>query len=258
MYLRYNTTIPIKIRHLDQLQAVSRATISIFSWRHGLDVPPGPDVVHQAASYSEDGEKWFSISLVRSLHFVVEMGKSSVSPNHVKHEEIVSKVEAGADEPLGRQIFREAWSQRNTNPRGALVIGVAAAEVGLKRLIGSLVPQATWLMEEIQTPPVRKMLRDFLPTLPIRAKRLDGGPMSLPSELVREVEKAVEYRNKIVHRGAPAPRKQELINALQAISDLLWICDVFQGHGVRLARRRHKRPVGGRQVPRGGLAQIGF
>ena len=44
---------------------------------------------------------------------------------------MVRKVEAGAEEPLGRQLFREAWSQVGTNPRSGLVIGVTAAEVGL-------------------------------------------------------------------------------------------------------------------------------
>jgi len=45
--------------------------------------------------------------------------------------------------------------------RSALVIGVAAAEVGFKRLVGSLVPQAQWLMDEVQTPSLAKMLASF-------------------------------------------------------------------------------------------------
>jgi len=50
-------------------------------------------------------------------------------------------IKPGAEEPLGRQLFREAWSEREMHPRSALVvIGVAAAEVGFKRLVGSLVP----------------------------------------------------------------------------------------------------------------------
>ena len=166
---------------------------------------------------------------MRSLTLIRTGSEVAAPPSSTEIGEIVCKVEDGAKEPLGRQLFREAWSQRLANPRSALVIGVAAAEVGLKALIGTLIPAASWLAEEIQTPPLRKMLRDFLPSLPIRAKRSDGATISLPRELIRQVDKAAEHRNKVVHRGAPPPGRQELINMLEAISDLLWMCDVYSG-----------------------------
>ena len=114
------------------------------------------------------------------------------------------KVEAGAEEPLARQLFREAWSQIGINPRSALVIGVSAAEIGLKRLISALIPETDWLMQEISTPPVGKVLRKFLPTLQVRAKRVDGGPITPPRELIRQIEKAVQHRNDVVHTEGSA------------------------------------------------------
>jgi hypothetical protein len=158
---------------------------------------------------------------VRSLSFVVER-KATVLPAKVRHEEFIRKVEARAEEPLGHLIFREAWDQRNLSPRSALVIGVTAAEVGLKKLIGSLV-------EETQPGSLHKILRGVLPTLPVKAKRTDDGPIMPPSELIEQVEEAVKYRNKVVHEGAAPPKGQDLINMLQAIGDLLWICDIYQG-----------------------------
>jgi hypothetical protein len=126
-------------------------------------------------------------------------------------------------------LFHEAWSQVGTNPRSALVIGVTAAEVGLKRLIATLVPGTDWLMEEVQTPPVGKILRKFLPTLQVKAKRGDGGPITPPRQLIRQIEKAVEYRNDVVHTGAAPPSREELAKMLRAISDLLWFFDVYLG-----------------------------
>jgi hypothetical protein len=126
-------------------------------------------------------------------------------------------------------LFREAWSQIGTNPRSALVIGVTAAEVGLKRLIATLVPGTDWLMQEIQVPPLGKMLRKFLPTLQLKAKRVDGGPITPPRHLIRQIEEAVEHRNKVVHAGAPPPPRQELAAMLRAVSDLLWMCDIYLG-----------------------------
>ena len=120
---------------------------------------------------------------------------------YVQVDEVVRRVELGFEEPLGRQLFREAWGQIGINPRGALVIGVAAAEVGLKRLIATLIPGAEWLVQELQAPSVRKILRDFLPTLPVRAKWADGSEIKLPSKLISDVVKAFDLRNKVAHVG---------------------------------------------------------
>lgn len=106
------------------------------------------------------------------------------------------------------------------------MIGVAAVEIGVKRLIANLIPERA---EKVRNHPLRKILSDVLPTLPIKAKRNDGGPTSLPPELLKELETAVEHRNRVVHHGAAAPGVRERINMLQAISDFLWICDIYQG-----------------------------
>ena len=148
---------------------------------------------------------------------------------NVKTDEIMRKVEAGAEEPLARQLFREASGQIGVNPRSALVIGVAAAEIGLKKLVAALLPGTEWLMDEIPTPPVGKVLRKFLPTLQVRAKRNDGGPITPPRQLIKQIEDAVEHRNKVVHAGKSPPTREELAVMLRAISDFLWMCDIYLG-----------------------------
>jgi hypothetical protein len=141
------------------LRAVSRSTITIFNWTHGLDSPLDPcPSVRSRASYSEDGTRWFQYSEARRIVGDPLSVTHMIYARNAQIDEVVRKVEAGVEEPLGRQLFREAWSQVGTNPRSALVIGVTAAEVGLKRLIATLVPGTDWLMEEIPTPPVGKIL----------------------------------------------------------------------------------------------------
>jgi hypothetical protein len=197
---------------------------------HGLDSSPDPcPSVRSYASCSEDGENWYEYSEVRRIRLLHEEAARVIFARNAQIDEVVRRVEAGVEEPLGRQLFREAWSQVGTNQRSALVIGVTAAEVGLKRLIATLVPGTNWLMEEIPTPPVGKILRKFLPTLQVKAKRLDGGPITPPSQLIRQIEKAVQYRNDVVHKGAAAPSREELAKMLRAISDILWFFDVYLG-----------------------------
>ena len=206
-----------------RLRDVSRSTVILFNWIHGLDGPYDP-LGRGQALYSEDGERWLQVRRSTTGSFNPETATFVILARNAQIEEVVRKVEAGAEEPLARQVFREAWNQIDVSPRAALVIGVSAAEVGLRGLIGFLIPDA-----RMQAPPVRKILRKILPTLPVKAKWADGRPITLPSELITQVKKAFDYRNKVVHVGAMPPSRRELAIMLRAIRDLLWICDVYLG-----------------------------
>jgi hypothetical protein len=212
---------------LRELRAAMVSAVTLFRWRQG--VPDGPsDPCHTLkAHYSTDGEIWREVFLVRSVK--IRFGLSTSAPEDNVSEQVVELASAGTEEPLGRQLFREAWTQKDSRPRSALVIGVAAAEVGFKKLVGSLVPQVQWLVDEIQTPSLSKMLRNYLPTLPVRA-RFEGKSIRPPNALLRELDKAVERRNKLVHAGEPPPKWDELEEMLRAVNDFLWICDLYQGH----------------------------
>jgi len=201
--------------------------VGLFRWRQGIAEGP-PDPCHTLkARYSEDGEVWRDVMLVRSVKIRFGLPFWSTQDDDVCRQ-VVELAISGTEEPLGRQLFREAWSQKDSRPRSALVIGVAAAEVGFKKLVGSLVPQAQWLVDEIQTPSLSKMLSRFLPTLPVRA-RFEGYSLRPPKALLRQLDKAVDQRNKLVHAGEPPPRWDELEEMLRAVNDFLWICRRLSG-----------------------------
>lgn len=203
-------------------------TATLFRWRYGIAEGP-PDPCHTSKQrYSEDGRVWHDVTLLRSIRLMWGLTVPSTAEDGAS-KRIVELVVAGMEEPLGRQLFREAWSQRSLRPRSALVIGVAAAEVGFKKLVGTLVPHAQWLVDEIQTPSLSKMLSKYLPTLPVKA-RFVGKTLRPPKVLLRQLDKAVERRNKLVHAGEPPPSLDELEEMLRAVNDFLWICDVYQGH----------------------------
>jgi hypothetical protein len=210
-----------------ELQTRMLSTVTLFRWRQGIAEGP-PDPCHTLRSrYSEDGEVWREVSRIRSVK--ISWGLTGPSaPEDDACKQVVELATAGTEEPLGRQLFREAWIQRKSRPRSALVIGVAAAEVGFKKLVGSLVPQAQWLVDEVQTPSLSKMLSKFLPALPVKA-RFEGKSIRPPKALIRQLDKAVERRNKLVHAGEPPPRWDELEEMLRTVNDFLWICDVYQG-----------------------------
>ena len=210
--------------HFQHIRAVSRSTIVMLNWTHGLDSLPDPYGMSYAAWYSKDGNKWFQYRLGRSIGLLLGEATHSIYARNVNTNEIRRKVEASAEEPLARQLFREARGQIGTNPRSALVIGVAAVEVGLKGLVVTLLPGTNWLRR-----PVGRILRETLPTLPPRAKLVDGGPITPPPQLIKQIEDAVRHRNKVVHAGEPPPAREELAVMLRAIDDCLWMCDVYMG-----------------------------
>jgi hypothetical protein len=215
-------------RFFHPLITLTESTVSILRWRYGLAEGPAEPFRRRSEHLSRDGKSWFEVSMARSATITFGIPSKQIEASPDFEQQIVGLVNERGEEPLAYRLFREAWNQKGVHPRSALVIGVAAAEVGFKRLIGTLVPKAQWLVDEIQTPSLGKMLRKYLPSLPIKGK-LTGKKLSLPSDLIKKLEKAVEYRNKLVHSDQAPPDRKELEQMLRAVVDLLWICDLYAG-----------------------------
>lgn len=197
--------------------------VRLLRWRAGLDFQA---LAVNQDYLSLDGKSWFSLSAARSARLEIVQIFPAMSEEIAK--DIIDHYETGSDEPLAHQLFNDAWNQRHTNPRASLVVAVAAAEVGLKKVIGLIVPDAQWLLEEIQAPPIGKMLRKYIPALKVKSV-LKGKQIIPPSKLIEKLEEAAKARNKIVHTGEKAPEHKELGEMLEAIHDFLWVCDMYRG-----------------------------
>jgi hypothetical protein len=222
-YVKISKLKPDTLKTIDEifcpLRSISRSTIVMLNWTHGLDSPPNP-YGRSLAFYSEDGNRWLQFARATTGTFNAEEASRIVYARHVQVDEVITRVEAGIEVPIGRQLFYEAWSQIGINSRSALVIGIAAAEVALVRLINTLMPGK---ISSARTPPFAQMLKEYLPDLPVKAKRIDGG------SIIEQIEEAVKYRNAVVHAGALPPKKEDLAGMLRAVSDFLWMCDVYLG-----------------------------
>jgi hypothetical protein len=138
------------------------------------------------------------------------------------------------DEPVGHKLFREAWKNKASDRRSSLLMGIAAAEVGFKHCVTALVPQTDWLVEQVPSPPLVTMLRDYLPLLP--AKNTIGGKVLPPPkpEILDVLTKGVNLRNKVTHTGAAEPAYETVEEVLLAVRDVLWLLDFYRGHGWAL------------------------
>jgi hypothetical protein len=203
-------------------------TIRLLMWRRGMRVDyrlPS----YRDAFWSLDGQQWNSIQVIVGLKIVHGMPWRTVPVPHEAIAEVGLLVESGQDEPLAHQLLREAWSQRFASPRSSLVFAVMAAEIGFKQCVSNLVPEAGWLVENLQTPPLARMLKEYLPRLPVRL-RLEGKTLVPPDQLLHEIRTGNDLRNKVSHQGRVKITGEKLDRILRAVSDLLWILDLYQGH----------------------------
>jgi hypothetical protein len=137
---------------------------------------------------------------------------------------------SGTREPVAHPLLREAQrAEAQREYASALVMAIAALEIGVKQLIGTLVPAAEWLTLHAPSPPVFEILRDYLPTVPAH-ESVSGNVAALPAEILEDVRNGVNRRNESVHRGQGELRQDFVSRVLGAVEDVLWMCDYFTGH----------------------------
>jgi hypothetical protein len=140
-------------------------------------------------------------------------------------------------QPLYHDLFREAWQNQRDNPRSALVMGIAAAETGFKTTMIDLNPSVKWIVENLQSPPLDRMLRDYFSELPVR-NRIKGEVRRPPKSIITTIKQGIELRNKLVHGRDESPSHETVRRTLEAVRDLLYLLDYYRGYDWALERLR--------------------
>jgi hypothetical protein len=199
-----------------ELTEAAAAVISLLRWRYSGEGSDRPLRAILSDGFSFDGKLWNPLPTSLGVSIELELDEESVLW-------VQSARASGAAEPLAHGLFREAWALGPTNPRTALIIGMAAAEIGFKQFVAECVPAAEWLVEEIQSPPLEKMLKEYLPSLPSTVQ-----PSPPPESLLRSLRKGSTVRNQAIHRGLSV-RMDTALEVLDSVRDLLWMLDYFRG-----------------------------
>lgn len=193
------------------------SSVAVMRWRFGQIADRAIDPFHQSFSQIPYGIVW----LGRPNLCTIKMTES-------EQKQLSSILESPGAAPLGHALLRESWRHKDANPRSALVMGVAAAETGLKECVTVLSPATTWLIENLPAPPLAKIMKEYLPLL--KAKNTFGGKvLPPPKNIRRSLHKMIECRNEVVH-GKPTSLSAEALNeGLSAVRDLLYLLDFYQG-----------------------------
>lgn len=210
------------IRAIEQeLSGAIHRTVRLFAWRFALNIGPRAVSSGLGSEWSADGTTWYPLVGPGYLY----MSSEGLPQLHDRDRaEVQRLVEIDAQEPFAHELLREARSLKR-NTRSAYIMAVTALEVGLKRYIAERVPLATWMLEEVQTPPVVRMIQEYLPTLTPEDRKLQP----LPERLLKVLRIAVTRRNKLAHVGQEPPTEAELDVAIEAVAETLYVLDWYRG-----------------------------
>jgi hypothetical protein len=209
-----------------ELYSGADLVVGALRWRKNVLGPHQP-FSSRGGKWSRDNKYWHPIptGLGISLGDIFSITRFSKE----EKKDIRKIVKERKEEPVYHEMYREAWGQRHSNPRSSLVTGLSALEVATKITISSLVPKSEWLIENLPSPPVVKILRDFIPSLEA-LNMINGAVLSPPDDILETLKKAVSKRNQIIHLGGQALKGDKLDVMLNAIKDTIWLLDYYLGY----------------------------
>jgi hypothetical protein len=102
--------------------------LKLWRWRMGYPTEPNPVRFLKSFEWSGNSNDWTPIWNVFKLN--ISVGFPVRKETKISDDIVESLKNLSLDnmqEPLGHELFQEAWSQRDDNPRSSPVMGIAAA-----------------------------------------------------------------------------------------------------------------------------------
>jgi hypothetical protein len=221
------------------LGRVAMRTHRLLRWFLALEGEHNPFLVW-SYSWSPDGTAWQD--LPRKVPIRLASAVPTLRPSLPIKEAIEKALGAGRDEPAGHELLREALHQVEQNPRSALIVGMAAAEVGFKEFASRAAPVCSWLVTEAPSPNLLLMLTKLFPDILTYLKAIPDlqfvqgkDKKGYNDPVLRELQRGVTMRNELVHKPASAPDAEDVKPVLAAVRDLLGMFDHYSG-GTPLGR----------------------
>jgi hypothetical protein len=211
-------------------------TLRLLRWRTGSMGAPNPIRMGTTNHFvwSDEGTNWKLVADSINAVLSLKISQLGSGPSSEDMEFIQNGISEGLNEPLGDELFREAYVNQKSNPRSSLILAVAAAEVGFKHFASKKLPATSWLLA-LPSPPLVDMLINF-PWSDLKLQ-INGKVPVVPDMLIADLKKAVTLRNAIVHSGVANLNYESLDSILSAVREFLYFLDSFQGKGQVWAMR---------------------
>lgn len=210
-----------------ELQDYTNNFIKVLRWRGNGSGPNETVKATRRPVWSFDKKTWHLLPQRREA--TVFQHTSMLHTTDDVKADVEWYIKDGVKESLAHELLYEAWSQRGQSPRSALVLSIAAVEVGLKQCIILLAPHSEWFLKTFQSPPVVKILQEYLPTLPAKHKIKDK-VLPPDSQTLDDLKKGVKLRNEAVHSIPQGLTQETLREILLAVQDTLWLLEYYSGY----------------------------
>lgn len=207
-----------------ELRDAALKILSIVRWRMNARGGHNPIRSERGLWLSLDDENYFPVHLGMDSFYGYSETHARIEP--AIHEQIIGYALKDEAQPIGHELLREAFTTRDDKPRSALVVAIAALEVGIKEYIAAQVPSAEWLAFNLPSPPVVTLLTEYLPKLPTA----NGTYRIPPDGVVKILRKAVLLRNSVTHKGEANISPSSLVEIMQTVSDVLRVLDYYRGY----------------------------
>jgi hypothetical protein len=210
-----------------EILALAEQAVGLIRWHSDCLSDPHPLTLFSPMEWSEDGKDWhpFITSIEVGMRF---LGSPTLTDG--VRTAIQEDMAAGKREPLAFELFHEAMALKDNSPRSALLMLISAAEYSVKSCISDLVPDAGWLVLNLPSPDIVKLITDYLPQVNEDARVSFQEPRdSRVSAWLKELQAAVQARNALIHRGQGAPDEESLDRKFDAVYGLLRLMDFYAG-----------------------------
>jgi len=212
------------------LASEAERLLRLIRWRQFCDAPG--EIFKHSALYWRVGEGDFPITPhngdpSRELTIHGMFGVHWSEEHSTDLQELWN--ERDVIEPLGHTLLREARDLASTSPRSSILMMTTALETAVKMHISSIAPDTMWLMQEIPSPPIFKVLRDYIPLIH-RNRGIELDFWNFVKPLINRVQKLTEVRNKVAHTGKIPDHAGPLQDDFELVLDFLYLLDVLEGH----------------------------
>jgi len=213
------------LKETEKASSRLKSFVSTIRWRFNIDTSINPCSLIRSYCSKNKNKNWRGIN---DSTIQVKYAKDNAVPiNHAFSEETLELSLAEDGEPTGHELLREAKEISNVSVRASLIMGIASVEVRLKDLISARSPSTEWLIKSTPSPPIAKIISNYLPELFDEYK--DEILAFKKTDHFKLIDKQIENRNSTSHTGAKGPQGLIIYELLDSVEQFLWFCDFISG-----------------------------
>ena len=147
-----------------KLSDCARKSISYLRWRYAQEGPPAPISTRGLSWSNDDGKNWHPLPGSYSIRSVTPPS-SVLKLENISIDELKESIRLGIEEPVYHELLREAKELKHKSARSSILVSISAAEIAVKEVLYKLVPNSQWLIENIQSPPIVRMIKEYFPQI---------------------------------------------------------------------------------------------